>query len=137
MTDRAVKAVTPFDFRADFGPQPEDIAEEAEPARVSFTGEEVAGLIAQVRAETLAEVAAMKAEAESERLSKVTAEVRRALGEVVQLMSLIEAARFDAETEERLRGAVESLAARLIDGQGDLFAGAGQDVALAAKEGQA
>lgn len=136
MTDRAVKAVTPFDFRADFGPQPEEFVE-AEPARVSFTGEEVAGLIAQVRAETLAEVAAMKAEAESERLSKVTGEVRRALGEVVQLMSLIEAARFDTETEERLRGAVESLAARLVDGQGDLFAGAGQDAVIAAKEGQA
>ena len=37
MTARAVKSVSAFDFRADFGPQPEDVA--ADPARVSFTGE--------------------------------------------------------------------------------------------------
>ncbi|MFN7180612.1 hypothetical protein [Hyphomonas sp.] len=135
MTERAVKAVTPFAFRADFGPQPEDMPPADDPARVSFTGEEIAGLIAQVRAETLAEVARVKAEAESERLAKVTAEMKRALGEVVQLVSHIEGAKFDTGTEDRLRREIESIARRLIDGQGDLFAGAGQTAPDAAKEG--
>lgn len=134
MTQRAVKAVTPFDFRADFGPQPEEVLAE-DPARVSFTGAEVAGLIAQVRAETLAEVAQAKAAAESERLSEVTGEVRRALGDIVQLVSHIEAARFDADTEDHLRQAVEGIARRLIDGQGDLFVMAGQAPASPPKEG--
>lgn len=121
MTARAVKTVSPFDFRADFGPQPEDVPVAEDPARVSFTGEEIAGLIAQVRAETLAEVARAKAETESERLAAVTAEVRCALGEIVQLMAQIEAAQYDAATEARLRGAVEAAASRLVRGQGDLF----------------
>jgi hypothetical protein len=80
MTARAVKSVSAFDFRADFGPQAEEVA--ADPARVSFTGEEVAALITQVRAETLAEVAKMKSVTESERLSAVTAELTQALDEI-------------------------------------------------------
>ena len=135
MTQRAVKAVTPFAFRADFGPQPEDVPATEDPARVSFTGTEIAGLIAQVRAETLAEVARARAEAESERLANVTAEMKRALGEIVQLVSHIEGAKFDTGTEDRLRREIEAIARRLIDGQGDLFAGAGQIAPDAAKEG--
>lgn len=135
MTQRAVKAVTPFDFRADFGPQPEEVPLTEDPARVSFTGEEIAGLIAQVRAETLTEVARARAEAESERLAKVTAEMKLALGDIVQLVGHIEAARFDSETDERLRATIESIALRLIDGQGDLFAGAGQAPQPSAKMG--
>lgn len=120
MNTRAVKSLASFDFRPDFGPQPEEVADD--PARVSFTGEEVAGLIAQVRAETLAEVARMKVEAESERLAKVTAELSTALGEIVQVMSLIESTEFKATTEARLRGLIESVAARVARQQGDLFA---------------
>lgn len=121
MTARAVKTVTPFDFRADFGPQQEDISAE-EAARVSFTGEEIAGLIAQVRAETLAEAARANAGAESERLAAVTAELALALEEIGQIMRLIEAAQLEASTEARVRGLIEGAAARLVHGQGDLFA---------------
>ena len=120
MTTRAVKSVAEFEFRSDFGPQPVEVANE--PARVSFTGEEVAALIAQVRTETLAEVAAMKAEQESERLAKVTAELSTALGEIVQVMSLIENTEFAATTEVRLRGLIEAAASRVARRQGDLFA---------------
>lgn len=122
MTARAVKAVQPFDFRADFGPQPEEQAIAEDPARVSFTGEEIAALIAQVRAETLAEVAQRQAETESERLARVTAGMSKALGDIVQVMSQIEAAQYDAATEARLRGLIEATAASLVHGQGDLFA---------------
>lgn len=124
MTQRAVKSVTPFDFRADFGPQPEELAP-ADPARVSFTGEEVAGLIAQVRAETLAEVARIKTESESERLAAVTAELAQALEEIGQLMRLIESTQFHATTEARLRSLIDGAAARIVHGQGDLFAATG------------
>lgn len=124
MTARAVKSVTPFDFRADFGPQPEEAAAE-DPARVSFTGEEIAGLIAQVRAETLAEVARVKAETESERLAAVTAELAQALEEIAQVMRLIESSQFHATTESRLRSLIDGAAARIVHGQGDLFAATG------------
>ena len=119
MSSRAVRSVAPFDFRADSGPQPD--AAPAGPACVSFTAEEIAGLIAQVRAETLAEVAARQAEAESERLSKVTRDLALALGEIVQVMSQIESAQYDDVVEARLRRMIEAAAGRVVRGQGDLF----------------
>lgn len=136
MTERAVKAVIPFDFRSDFGPQPLPPADTEDPARVSFTGQEIAGLIAQVRAETLAEVARVKAEAESERLAQVTADMKSALGDIVRLVEHIEGAQLDPATDERVRGTIEAIARRLIDGQGDLFAGSGQQAPQSAKEGR-
>jgi hypothetical protein len=129
MNTRAVKSVTPFDFRADFGPQPEDVA--AGPARVSFTGEEIAALITQVRVETLAEVAKLKAETESERLAAVTADLTQALDEIAEVMRLIAASQYQANTEARLRSLIDGAAARIVSGQGDLFAATAQ----APKEG--
>ena len=120
MTSRAVKTVSAFDFRSDFGPQPEEIA--AEDSRVSFTGEEIAGLIAQVRAETLAEVARLKTETESERLAAVTADLSQALEEIAEVMRLIASTQYHATTEARLRSLIDGAAARIAGGQGDLFA---------------
>ncbi|MEQ9507158.1 MAG: hypothetical protein RLO80_12910 [Hyphomonas sp.] len=134
MSVRAVKSVSAFDFRPDFGPQPEERVED--PARVSFTGEEVAGLIAQVRAETLAEVARVKTDSESERLAAVTAELAQALDEISQVMRLIEAAQYHATTEARLRSLIEGAAARITRGQGDLFAGTGHGAPASSTEGQ-
>jgi hypothetical protein len=124
MTARAVKSVSAFDFRADFGPQPEEVA--ADPARVSFTGEEIAGLIAQVRAETLAEVAKVKTDSESERLAAVTAELTQALDEITEVMRLIASTQYHATTEARLRSLIDGAAARIAGGQGDLFAEIGR-----------
>jgi hypothetical protein len=133
MTARAVKSVSAFDFRPDFGPQPEEMIDD--PARVSFTGEEVAGLIAQVRAETLAEVARVRDESESERLASVTAELTQALDEITQVMRLIESTQYHATTEARLRGLIEGAAARITRGQGDLFAGTGHGPTPSSTEG--
>jgi hypothetical protein len=124
MTTRAVKSVSAFEFRADFGPQPENVA--AAPARVSFTVEEIAGLIAQVRAETLAEVARVRAGSESERLAGVTAELAHALDEIAEVMRLISSTQYHATTEARLRSLIDGAAARIAGGQGDLFAGTGR-----------
>ncbi|WP_291198367.1 hypothetical protein [Hyphomonas sp.] len=124
MTARAVKSVSAFDFRADFGPQPEEVA--ADPARVSFTGDEIAGLIAQVRAETLAEVAKVRTESESERLAAVTAELTQALDEIAEVMRLIASTQYHATTEARLRSLIDGAAARIAGGQGDLFAEIGR-----------
>lgn len=124
MTSRAVKSVSAFDFRSDFGPQPEEIVADA--SRVSFTGDEIAGLIAQVRAETLAEVAKLKTETESERLAAVTADLSLALDEIAEVMRLIASTQYHATTEARLRSLIDGAAARIAGGQGDLFAEIGQ-----------
>lgn len=124
MTTRAVTSVSAFDFRADFGPQPQE--GETGPARVSFTGEEIAVLITQVRSETLAEVAKLKTETESERLSAVTAELAQALGEIAEVMRLIASSEFHATTEARLRSLIDGAAARIAGGQADLFAETGR-----------
>lgn len=119
-TLRAVKSVADFDFRSDFGPQAEPVADD--PARVSFTGEELAALITQVRAEALAEAARRAAESESERLAAVTAELSQAMDEIAQVMRLIESSQYQATTEARLRSLIDGAAARIVSGQGDLFA---------------
>ncbi len=124
MTARAVKSFSAFDFRADFGPQPEEVA--ADPARVSFTGEEIAGLIAQVRAETLADLAKVRTQSESERLAAVTAELTQALDEIAEVMRLIASTQYHATTEARLRSLIDGAAARIAGGQGDLFAEIGR-----------
>ncbi|MEX1250683.1 MAG: hypothetical protein WEA77_05745 [Hyphomonas sp.] len=124
MTARAVKSVCAFDFRSDFGPQAEEVG--ADRARVSFTGEEVAALITQVRVETLAEAAKMKSVTESERLSAVTAELTQALDEITEVMRLIASSHYHATTEARLRSLIDGAAARIAGGQGDLFAEIGQ-----------
>lgn len=120
MSMRAIKSVTAFDFRADFGPQLEEAA--TSPARVSFTGEEIAALMTKVRIQTLAEAAKMRAENEIERLAAVTAELTRALDEIAEVMRLIASSQYEASTETRLRSLIDGVAARIVSGQGDLFA---------------
>lgn len=109
------RLLSPFDFRPDF-------AQPARAGEVRLTADEVAGLIAKVRADTLAEVSRQEAQETLDRLDRVTATMREVLGDLLQLMQLLDSAAFDAATEARLRGTVTGLAQRLIDGQGDLFA---------------
>jgi hypothetical protein len=124
MSMRAVKSVTPFDFRADFGPQREEAA--ASPARVSFSGEEIAALMTKIRIQTLAEAAKMSTENEIERLAAVTAELTRALDEIAEVMRLIASSQYEASTEARLRSLIDGASARIVSGQGDLFAVTGR-----------
>lgn len=124
MTTRAVKSVTAFDFRADFGPQPQEAG--AGPAQVTLTSGELAALISQVRSETLADVARLKTETQDERLSAVAAELTQALDEIAEVMRLIASTQFHATTEARLRSLIDGAAARIASGQGDLFAGTGR-----------
>jgi hypothetical protein len=88
-----------------------------------------------VRAETLAEVAQRQAASEAGRLAVLARDLRAALGEIVQVMSHIEAVQFDPVTEARLRASVETAAARIIHGQADLFATLADTSASKPKEG--
>lgn len=112
----ATRLLAPFDFRADFSQQ------ETGPAEVRLTPEEVIALIGKVRADTIAEAQRQQSTETLERLEGAASALREALGQVVGLMSQIEAIGYDGASEERLRAAVNLTATRLIDGQGDLFA---------------
>lgn len=116
---RAANLLSPFDFRSDFSQQ------ETGPGEVRLTPEEVVALIGKVRADTIAEAQRQQSTDTLERLEGAAATLRDALGQVVGLMSQIEAIGYDGASEERLRAAVNLTAARLIDGQGELFAAAG------------
>ncbi len=118
MTD-AARLLEPFDFRADFSPR------EASAGEVRLTPEEVIALIGKVRADTIAEAERRQSEDTLERLESAAADLRSALGQVVELMSLIEAAGYDMPVEDRMAGALRMAAARLIDGQGELFTASG------------
>lgn len=109
------RPLTPFDFRPDFAPQV------SVPGEVRLTAEEVAALISKVRADTLAEVSRQETQETLDRLDRVTATMREALGDLLQVMQVLDSSGFDEATEKRLRGTINGLAQRMIDGQGDLF----------------
>lgn len=111
----AARSLSPFDFRTDFSPAP------AEPGALRLTAEEVAALIAQVRADTLAEVSRQEAQETLDRLDRVTATMRDVLADLLQVMQLVEASTNGDEGKAALRSTVTGLAQRLLDGQGDLF----------------
>lgn len=112
---QATRLLSPFDFRSDFSPQA------AAPDAVRLSAEELAGLIAKVRAEALAEVSRQEAQETLDRLDRVTATMRDVLADLLQLMQLLDSAAYDDAAKPQVRGAVTGLAQRLIDGQGDLF----------------
>lgn len=122
MSMQAAKVV-PFDFRSDFS------YEEAEPEKVKLSPEEVLALITKVREDTIAEASRQKTEDAMERLELAAADLRSALADLTELMSIIDVAGYDARTEEKMRSKGDSLARRLLDGQGDLFAAAGRLIA--------
>lgn len=109
---------TRFDFRADFSATP------PAPGQVSLTAPELAGLIAEVRAQTLAEVARQEAASALDRVDAAAAALRGAGRQLIEILSLLETVQLDQEVSARVRPALVEAARRLVDGQGDLFAAA-------------
>lgn len=114
MSGASRKAVA-FEFRGDFQQPP------AEPARICLTGPELAALIGQVRAETLAEVSRGEADMALERVDAALGALRQAGTMLIEILSLIEAAKFEPPVEERVRATLLAAARHLVDGQADLF----------------
>lgn len=120
---RAVKAINPFEFRADFAPSVEPVVQAPEgPDRISLTGEELAALLAQARQEALAEAARQARTDDLGQLRSFGAELAQVLADLVALTGHIEAAQYDSATEGRARALIDGAARRIIDGQGELFA---------------
>lgn len=120
---RAVKAINPFEFRADFAPANPLVPLVADgPDRISLTGQELAALIAQARQEALAESARQAGLDDLGRLRSLGGELSQVLADLVALAAHVEAVQYDTATENRVRALIDNAARRIIDGQGDLFA---------------
>lgn len=134
MTQRAVKTVQEFEFRADFGPQELRLVPEPEPApapppapepaegQITLTGPELAMLLSEARAEGLAEGRQKTAAQEHERLQLVTGKLNQALANLVALAGHLEATAYDSDMSETSIRLINATAKRIIDGQGDMFA---------------
>lgn len=116
---KRVVSAQPFEFQSDFSapeaPRPDD------PGRVTLPAEDFASLLSQARAEGLMEGRATAASEEAERMEAVSAQLREALGDLVQLAEYLEASSGKDGTPEAVRALIKSAAQRLVDGQGDLF----------------
>ena len=116
---RAVKSLTPFDFRSDFQvaePQPVD-----DDPPVRLTTAELVTLLAEARAEGAATVQREQAREESERLQGVTNALNEALTNLVALTGHLETFANEEGFSERASQLIRATARTILDGQGDLF----------------
>lgn len=124
MTQRAVKSVQPFEFRSDFTlpPAPEPPAAPTE-GQLTLTGPELAHLLSEARSEGLAEAARLESIQSDERLQAVTLKLNDALADLVALAGHLEAGAYEGLDIMASLDLINATAQRIIDGQGDLFAG--------------
>lgn len=120
MIHRAVKSVTPFDFRSDFCAAP-PAQVDADPA-VSLTTPELLQMLAEARAEGAAMAQADAARADLAHLQTATNALNEALANLVALTGHLEACAYEEGFSERAHALVRATARTILDGQGDLFA---------------
>ena len=124
MTQRAVRSLQPFEFRSDFTlpPSPVQPAALAE-GQLALTGPELARLLSEARSEGLAEAARLLSIQSDERLQAVTLKLNDALADLVILARHLEAGAYEGRDMAASLDLINATAQRIIDGQGDLFAG--------------
>lgn len=120
MIHRAVKSVTPFDFRSDFSAAPPTQAD-PDPA-VSLTTPELLQILAEARAEGAAMAQADAARADLAHLQTATNALNEALANLVALTGHLEACAYEEGFSERAHALIRATARTILDGQGDLFA---------------
>ncbi len=120
MIHRAVKSVTPFDFRSDFSAVPPAQAD-PDPA-VSLTTPELLQMLAEARAEGAAMAQADAARADLAHLQTATNALNEALANLVALTGHLEACAYEEGFSERAHALIRATARTILDGQGDLFA---------------
>jgi hypothetical protein len=120
MIHRAVKSVTPFDFRSDFSTAPPAQAD-PDPA-VSLTTPELLQMLAEARAEGAAMAQADAARADLAHLQTATNALNEALANLVALTGHLEACAYEEGFSERAHALIRATARTILDGQGDLFA---------------
>jgi hypothetical protein len=120
MIHRAVKSVTPFDFRSDFSAAP-PAQVDADPA-VSLTTPELLQMLAEARAEGAAMAQADAARADLAHLQTATNALNEALANLVALTGHLEACAYEEGFSERAHALIRATARTILDGQGDLFA---------------
>ena len=120
MIHRAVKSVTPFDFRSDFSAAP-PAQVDPDPA-VSLTTPELLQMLAEARAEGAAMAQAEAARADLAHLQTATNALNEALANLVALTGHLEACAYEEGFSERAHALIRATARTILDGQGDLFA---------------
>lgn len=115
MSAASVSSVTPFDFRSDF----ETVAEE--PDKITLRVSELAALLEDTRRSTAELLRDEQIQIQADAMKASSEALRKALTQIVALAELLENASFSEETRTEAMAQVRSLAAELIDGQGNLF----------------
>lgn len=122
MSRRKIESFRPFDFQADFSPQP------AEPARVKDESElpaslaQMAALGAQLQAEAMASARATLDAGVLEQLEAAIDRLTAAASELNRLAELLDAAGQAGVIGPGPAALAERAAKQICDGQGDLFA---------------
>ena len=113
---RRVENLKPYTFESDF-----TAPKAGDPDQITLTAADLAALLADTRESTAALVRDETLSTEATRLEAVSAELRDALGAIVDLAAHIEKASIDEHDRKMALGNIRRIAATLIDGQGELF----------------
>jgi len=112
------RMITPqaFEFRSDFSaPKASDANQ------MVVAAEELAALLAQARNEGLAEGRKQSASKEAAKMDAAAIKLNEALSDLVKLAEHLEGCGHDPDMIKQTTGLINAAAARIIDGQGDLF----------------
>ncbi|WP_084398144.1 hypothetical protein [Henriciella aquimarina] len=119
MSARPVKSVTPFDFRSDF--EAPDTTSTEDDDRISISVSELAALLEDTRRSTAEMLRDEQVQIQADAMRESATALKQALARIVDLVELLEKASLSEETREDALSRVRSIAAELIDGQGNLF----------------
>lgn len=125
MSRRPLKSLVDFEFRSDF----ETPENDAEPAgnpngldTVSVTASELADLLANARAEGLQAALAQQAAAAEAQLDTLSDELKKALGELLELAKCLERVALSPDDATQVRALITGACTHIVAGQRDLFA---------------
>ncbi len=119
MSGVSIKSVTPFDFRSDFEAPAHQA--EAEKDRISISLPELAALLEDTRQSTAALVRDEQLKYQADAMRASAASFKTALAQIVQLAQTLENAAITENDRDNAMSQVRTIAAELIDGQGNLF----------------
>ena len=119
MSAHPVRSAIPFEFRSDFAP-PETTSTD-EDGTIAISLPELAALLEDTRRSTAEMLRDEQVKIQADAMRESAASLKTALSRIVDLAQILESASFSEETREQALGQVRSIAAELIDGQGNLF----------------
>ena len=125
MSRQPLSSLVDFEFRSDFETPQTDIVPAGNPDgldTISMTASELAELLANARNEGLQAALAQQAAAAQTGLDTLSDELKKALGELLELAKCLERVALSPDDATHVRALITGACTHIVAGQRDLFA---------------